>query len=46
MLKLPFKRTLMNTSACGKEEEHNNHQHMKTQALIMEFIQKGLPLQN
>jgi len=29
-LKFHFKRTLMDTSACGKEEEHKNHQHMKT----------------
>jgi len=30
VLKLHFKRTLINTCACGKEEKHNNHQHMKT----------------
>ena len=30
VLKFHFKRTLMNSSTWGKEEEHNNHQHMKT----------------
>lgn len=38
-----FKRTLMNTSAYYKEEEHVNHQRYKNKkALIMEFVQEGL----
>ena len=30
VLNLHSKRQLMNPYACEKEEEHNNHQHMKT----------------
>ena len=33
VLKFLFKRKLTNTTANCKEEEHKNHQHMKTKAV-------------
>jgi len=41
VLKLLFKRTLTNTFACCKEEQHNNHQHMRTKAVDNGVLPRG-----